>query len=204
MTTRREFLKAGLKITGSVATAAAVISLPGGSTASLKQPVRCGDKYRVYWTPEVYKVGTFDGDAGDPSSFHVRWLRLGWSRLKPGDIFRFRGLDGELQDEGTDREIHLATGEVFLDPKARTWACEMVPFTVVTADTGPAWSKLRIRKDGKNVGFVYEVNLRTGLMKRYDPQEARAEAYRFATEPGEKRKVLRVIEEPFDYVTVDP
>ncbi len=197
MPTRREFLKSGLKTAGGIAAAAVVVSLPGCTDLLPTVDPPSTD----YWMPEVHyrltRIGREPGgewvpvergllDKGFRDAPGGEWVPVVWSLLKPGDIIRFRGPDGQLENEGTEREVHLVTGDGFKD-KTGVWGVECVPCTVV-ALTDPMGSYFRVWKDGVRVGLVQEIDFRTCTMKRIPTFPIRPE---------------KVIEEPFDYVTVD-
>lgn len=98
-----------------------------------------------------------------------QWKPGTWAGLKKGDIFRLRDPDGTLVNEGDLNEILVvADGGVSACAPPAFWVVDADPFTTITMDHHLA-SRVKVMKDGQQVGFVQSLDLRTHTMRRVAP-----------------------------------
>lgn len=140
---RRDFLKvAGV--------AGATVLLPSVGRAAPESDLRI---------VEVYRKG--------------KWLRGSWPDLKKDTIFRLREEDGTLTDAGTSHEISVVVTETRQVPHpdgvSENWEVGCEPFTIIGMDHVLA-KRVRVWKDGQRVGFVRVVDLKHGVMHRWQKQ----------------------------------
>lgn len=120
-----------------------------------------------------------------------KWKKGTWEGLKYGDIFRLREPDGTLVDEGTDSEVCVSMGPPLPGPGIR---CE--PFTFIDQSHVLA-PRLLVMKGGQPVGMVRMVDLKRGLMHRFQRQ--------MELPLGDQPTLAPVAEvESFDYVELRP
>jgi len=166
---RRDFFKVA-------AGAAALLAVPSITSAAPQ------DYAGVQRTVEVYSKG--------------KWRKGTWKGLKKDDIFRLRDPDGSIVDEHTDCEVCVAVGDAY--PVAGDAICgvEGEQFTFIDQSHVLA-SRLRVVKDGVQVGLVRMVDMKRGLMHRFQRQAELP----LADQPT---LVLVAEAETFDYVELRP
>ena len=91
------------------------------------------------------------------------WEKGSWDGLKEGQIFRLRELDGTLVDEGNDSEICIAMSDATPEPEPMYHSVEAESFVHVGKDHLLS-SRLKVVKDGEQVGFVDSIDMRNGTM----------------------------------------
>jgi hypothetical protein len=97
------------------------------------------------------------------------WTDTPWPHLCQWDIFRmFEPDTGDLVDAGTDHEISIIVRPPEWVGGDEGWRLTTAPFTRVDG-TCVFSPRIRVVADGKQVGFVESVDLRTRRMVRWVP-----------------------------------
>jgi len=132
------------------------------------------------------------------------WRRLdGWHQLKNDMIFRLREPWGTIADQGTDSEVCVAEGDSYIISETGVRAVKGEPFTVITHGH-PLGRRVRLMKDGVQVGGVWQMDLRTHtmLVDRLTTEDH----YHLAATPGFKVPAHRagIVTDHFDYLVLSP
>lgn len=98
-----------------------------------------------------------------------QWRPGTWPGLKKDMIFRLRETDGSLVNEGTDSEVCIAYGEAQRVPSPENWVVNAEAFTFV-GHGHVLFKRVQVMKDGQQVPFVRVVDLKHGLMHRWQKQ----------------------------------
>jgi hypothetical protein len=130
-----------------------------------------------------------------------QWKPGTWAGLRKNDIFRLRDPDGTLVNAGTEHEICIATSDVILQPAPMHSMIEVDLFTTITKDHRLA-SRVKVVKDGHQVGLVLSFDLRTHTMRRV--ASSRVDATIISTLQQEFGSGMMVLGDTFDYIELGP
>ena len=212
--TRRDFIKTA---SATVAVSALAPTALASDDETGTRPEAWNAKDAPYWRPYGYRVLK-------PGRV---WWPLLWKDLKPGHIVMWvsPGPDKVIDNKGTEKQYQLITGEPA--KFGGVWGVKCRPFTVIRAsdaanETNDTWQPVSAWKDGERVPLVQEVDLRTHMMKRIPLNDWRLDHFLRCSEPGygfdgmspnpgdpfivtcgKKAADYELIEEPFDYITLE-